>query len=157
MAAIMAAPLATKLLVAGTAMSAVGAIRQGNAAKAAGDYNAQIAENNAATAYSQGTVQQEAQRAKAREVIGLQLASVSNSGTALSGSNLDLLGESLYNQELDSLNIRYQSDLTAKGLQAQAVQDRYQGKQARTAGYLNAAASLMRAGSSYTNAGGKLN
>ncbi len=142
----------------GAIMSAVGSVRQGNIAKNAADYNAQVDEQNAQVALNQGTQQQEIVRRRAQQAIGEQLASVSSSGTGLNGSNLDLLSESLYNKELDSLNIRYESELKARGLQSQAQLTRIEGKQARTAGYLSAAQSIGKAfGSSYLNAGGTLN
>lgn len=138
-------------------ISAAGAIRQGNVAESAAEYNAQVAENNAEVVRAQGTLQQEAQRAKARALIGDQLAAVSSSGTSVSGSNLQLLGESLYNAELDALNIRYESELNARGLQSQATQERWQGKQAKIASGFNAAAQIGKGFSSYASAGGSLN
>lgn len=149
--------MAQILMVAGTALQAVGAIRQGNYANEAAKYNAAVQEQAAATVNAQATGRQELQRAKARETIGAQLAATSESGTSLSGSNLDLLSESLYNAELDALNIRYEADLNAKGLMDQAKLTRAEGKNARTAGYISAAAAIAKGSSSYLNGGGQLN
>jgi hypothetical protein len=143
------------MLVAG-GLQALSAIQQGNQAQAAANYNAQVLENQAQTERNQATVRQEAQRREARQVIGQQLAATSESGAGLSGSNLDLLTESLRNSELDALNIRYQSELNAQGLQQQAGLERFQGKQAKYQSRMSAAGSLLNASGSYFGAGNKL-
>lgn len=135
------------------AVSAAGSIGQANSASSAAKYNAAVQEQAAETTRAQATIQQEAQREKARQTIGRQLAEVSSSGTSLTGSNLNSLSDSLYNAELDSLNIRYESELNARGLEADAALSRSKGDSSQMAGILNAASALTSAGGSYLNRG----
>jgi hypothetical protein len=131
------------------AIGAAGAIRSANVQRNAADYNAQVREQQAHTTAVQTVTAEEEARRHARKVIGTQLAAISESGTGLSGSNLDLLNESLYNSEMDALNIRYQGDLQQRGLLEEAKQSRRQGRDAQAGGYLNAAGAALGAFQGY--------
>lgn len=131
------------LSAAGTAMSAIGAITQANNAKAAADYNAAVMEQNAGIERQQAGQREEAQRRQARMVLGEQRAAFSQAGTGLGGSAADIMAESATNAELDALTLRYEGDLRARGLMAQAEAERFQGRSARTAGYLSAAGTVL--------------
>jgi hypothetical protein len=143
--------------IAAATMKAVGAIRQGNAQAAAyesqaqaNDYNAQVAQQNAATASAQGNANEEAQRRQARIALGQQRASIAEAGIGTGGSASDLYEQSVSNSELDALNIRYQSQLQSTGYlnQAgletwQAGQNRRNSSAARVSGYINAGAQAL--------------
>ena len=145
------------LAQAGAVLGAIGQIQAGDSARQAANTNADTKRQAAAETNRQATDQIEMQRQRARSVIGQQLASTSESGTGLSGSNLDLLNQSLMNNELDSLNIRHGANLNASGLNTQANNDNFQGSQAQTGGYLSAAGTLLNAGGrTYTQAGSML-
>lgn len=148
--------LVSYLYAGAAAVAAVGAVSAAQSQAAAEEYNAKVADNNAMTARQQASQQEEAQRARARQVIGSQLAATSQSGTGLSGSNLDLLTSSLYGSEIDAMNIRYEGELKASGLNAQAELDRTQASNTGTGGYLSAAGKLMGASASYLSAGGSV-
>jgi hypothetical protein len=145
--------LLSYLAVGSAAVGAVAAVSASQQQAAAEEYNAQVAENNATTARQQASAAEEAQRQRARQAIGMQLAATSASGTSLNGTNLDLLNDSLYNVALDSMNIRYEGELKANGLQAQAELDRSQASSTRTGGYLTAAGKLIGGSTSYLQAG----
>jgi hypothetical protein len=158
MAALPALPvLALYASLAGTAVSAVGAVVQGDNARKLQHTQADQARLNAEEGSRQATLQIESQRTKARSVIGQQLAATSESGTGLSGSNLDLLNQSLYNNEADSMNIRYGADRQAAGLNQQANINDNQADAAMTGSYLSAAGTLVggasRSYNTYTQAG----
>lgn len=151
------------LMIIGSAMSAIGAIKQGEAQQAqyqaqaqAQEYNAKIAENNARVAMDQANAQEEQQRRRFRMMQGEAIASAAQSGAGLSGSNKDIIEQNALMNELDALTIRYQGQNQAQGLQAQAVLDRYGAKAARqagddamTAGYISAGANLLSGASKY--------
>jgi len=138
-------------------LSVIGSIQQGNQAKYAADsqanamdYNAKSDEARARNASFVAGVNEDRQRQQARAVIGEQLASSASAGAGL---NVDLLRQSIYNKDSDTADIRYDGQLKAAGLNDQAALTRVnasttraQGKQARNAGYLNAATSLAKAG-----------
>lgn len=120
----------------------------------ADEYNAKVAETNAATARQQAGAREEAQRRQARQILGTQRAALAQAGIGLSGSAADVYGASAANAELDALNIRYEGELDARGLLAGAELDKYQGKvsnmnakSAKQAGYVNTASALLSGGS----------
>ena len=155
------------LMAVSTAMSAVGAIKQGQQASAAeksaanmADYKAKVADIRTNQINTATGIQEDAQRAKARQAIGMQLAS---SGEAGAGLNADLLRQSIYGQDADTAAIRYEGALKASGQtdeaalqRSNAVQRRDNAKQAMAAGYLNAATTVAKSGASYFG-GSKLN
>lgn len=155
----MADPLTWAIIAAGTA--AAGSIQQGRQANAAAkseanmaEYNAKMSEIQARQANAAAGVQEEDTRRRGRAIIGMQLASSAEAGAGLNG---DLLRESVFGIEADSMAIRYEGDLKAQGLtdsaalqRSAAVVARDRGKQAVTGSYLNAAGSIANAGATYT-------
>lgn len=151
------------LMAVGTAMSAIGAIQQGNAAAAnyqaqamANKRNAKIMEMNAQATSAQAAQAEDAQRRKARQIGGMQRAAISESGTGDGGTNALLVEQSGRNAELDALNIRYEGELKRRGLLNEAGNERYAAKvnkmnagQSRMAGYMGAGTSLLSAGAKY--------
>jgi hypothetical protein len=153
----MADPVSASLMIAASAMQAVGAIQQGKMAQAQGqaqqnaaNYNARMKEIEAGITREQTNAREEQQRRQARQVMGRQRAAVAQAGIGWGGSALDIMEESATFAELDALTIRYEGDLKAKGLLAEAEYDRYSGavaaamgKAAKKASYVSAAASLL--------------
>lgn len=133
--------------LAGTAVSAVGAIQQGNAAKAAADYNAQIAERNAVIARQQGAAAAAKQEREGRIRMGMARASAGGSGVTLDSFG-DLLQDSAKQEELDRLTILYNADLQAQSGELSAAGERASGAAAQKAGYIGAAGSLLKGGAS---------
>lgn len=151
----MLAPFAMPLLAASAAVGAVGAIRSGNMQKAAADRESAMMQMEADKALTDGAAQDEQFRTQARQQIGQQLAASAEAGAGL---NADQLRQSVYDAELDSAAIRYGVSNKARSMRDQATVARFQGGQARTAGYLNAAGTLLNAGASagmYYGKGGK--
>jgi hypothetical protein len=145
----MADPITWAIVAAGTAaagtvVSAVGAIRQGQAAAGAANYNAQLAEQNAQIATAQGEAAAQAQQRDSQRNIGRALAAYGASGVQTdTGSPTDVLADSARGAALDNLNIKYNAKLRAMGLQAQAGLDRANASNSETAGYLNATSSIL--------------
>ena len=133
----------------GTAVSAVGMVQQGQAAQASADANAEAmrmqadAENRAAGA------REEAHRRETRQFLGTQRAALAQAGVGLNGSTYDVARQSAVNAELDALNIRYEGQLAARGLQGQAAMTQFEGRQARTAANMGAGAALLQGASNY--------
>jgi hypothetical protein len=140
------------MIMAAAAVQAIGSIRAGNTANAAAKYEAASMQRQADATISDGMAQDEMQRRKAREQIGLQLAASAEAG---GGINEQSLRQSIYDAEMDSAAIRYGAMTRAQGLNEQAALRRWEGRQARTAGYLNAAGSLLNGASqAYGKKGG---
>lgn len=151
---------ALPILIASTAMQAYGAMQQGQANRASADASAQAMDYNAASdraravqASAMAGVREDEQRRQGRAAIGEQLASSASAGAGL---NTDLLRQSIFNVDSDTNAIRYEGQLKAAGLNDQATMSTYdagltrsRGRSAETAGYLNAAGSLLNGGTSY--------
>jgi len=148
------------LSIASGALGVVGAIQQGQQASAAAkseanmaEYNAKVAEIQARQAYAAAGVQEDETRRRGRVALGNQIAASAEAGAGLNG---DLLRESVYGIEEDSMAIRYEGDLKAQGLKDAAALQRSaaavardRGKRAVTASYLNAGSSVLNAATSY--------
>ena len=145
------------LMLVSAGVSAMGSIQEGQAAKAQADAQAKASEYNAAVtriqadvARQQAGAREEQQRRGARQVMGRQRAAIAQSGVGFIGSALDIAEQSAAAAELDALTMRYEGELAARGLLAQAEGDLYgakvqraAGKQAQTAGYLQAGSTLL--------------
>jgi hypothetical protein len=151
----------TIMMVASTAMSAVGALQAGEAADAqakaqadANRYNAQVKELQAGVERQVAGRKEEAQRREARQVLGEQRAALAQSGVQLgTGSAADIQEQSATMAELDALTIRYQGEMAAKGLLYDAEADKFEasaniaaGKNAKTASYLQAGSAILSGG-----------
>lgn len=147
----------TLMMVAG-ATQAVGAIAQGNAQAAQFDsqaaaarYNANIQRQQAEAAAQQAGMREELQRRQARQVMGRQVAAGAQSGVNITtGTAADVFRQSLYDAEMDALNIRYEGELNRVGLLNQASLSDWEAsvakrnsKTAQRAGYLSAATALV--------------
>lgn len=140
-------------LYVAAAVAAVGAIAAGKANQNAMEYQAEVQDQQAMLSRRNAGAQEEQQRRQARAFQGRQLAAVGESGVALTGSTADIFRESLYSQEMDALNIRYEGELGNASARNAATASRYNGKTARQASYFSAASSLIGGVSgSYANA-----
>jgi len=139
-----------ELLVGGlTGLMAYGNIQQGKNQQKLHDYNAKMLRQNADVENSQGNAREEAHRRQARQVLGKQAAIVAQSGGGFGGSSADIMKQSATNAELDSMMIRYESQLKSKGMKDQAEAEVYSGKLAKQQGYYNALSSILSGGSAY--------
>lgn len=132
----------------GAGVSAVGAIRQGQAQQAMFDYQAKVARGNAGVAEAQGAAAVEAQQRDVARRMGSATAAYGASGVASdTGSPMDALMESAALAELDSLTLKHAYKMKALGYNTQAEIDSASGENSRTASYFNAAGSMLSGGS----------
>lgn len=133
----------TLLTIASTVISAGGAVAGGIQAKQMGDYQGKAYEQQA-QADAQATAFEMGQERKRQELLQANArAQVGASGVALAGSPTTVLTANARQNELDLAAMRYGSQLRQNGLGTQASISRYSGKQARTAGYIEGASTLM--------------
>jgi hypothetical protein len=121
--------LGQTLATVGTGLSAVGSIRQGQAASAAANYNAQMAERSAGQ-------KEHLQRTQTQRQIGAIRAGIAKSGARTEGTPLMVLAESAANAEIDALNTRYSGQMESSLYRARGAND-------RRAAYWNAGTSLL--------------
>jgi hypothetical protein len=132
-------------------IQAVGAIQQARAQQQAANYNKAVSERNANIARQQTEADVISLRKKQYQQFGALRAAVAASGVTIEGSPLDLLESSVIEAELDIQRLEYSGELKAAGYEGDADLYSMQAKNAKTAGYFNAASSLlMGAGDMYS-------
>lgn len=155
------------LLIAAAATQALGTFAEGRsreqqytAQAKANDYNAAVLQQRADNAASVGNAREESVRRTNRMEAGRRAAAIGQSGLGSGGSNADVNAQSATLAELDALNIRYEGQLEAHSLRAQASLEGWQGdvnrafrSTARRGTYIATAGSLL-SGASRAYAGG---
>lgn len=144
--------------VAGTALSVVGQIQQGNAAQKQAEYNAKVQENNAilaerqaADALARGKLEERQKRLQNMRMEGEQRAAMSANNVDLgTGSPSDVLAFTAGQNELEALTIRSAAEREAVGYKSQANNSRSgaalslaEGKAAKTASIYSAGGSIL--------------
>ncbi len=141
------------VMLAGTAVSAVGAMSQANAQSAAASYNAQINQRNATIATQQATAEAARMQRQSDLIQGSMLAGLGASGLSVDGSALDALADSAAQSQLDIETIKYGGRLKAMGYHENAALDRMASRTAKEQGVLRTASEVLtgvgRAGASY--------
>lgn len=142
--------LAAAAMLGGTAISAVGAIQQGEQAATMGNYQNEQAKADAEAAKGDALIQ-------ARQIreAGKRQRSSATAASAASGFNVnDGTAELINNQidqaaEQDALTAILGGNSQAQRLRAQGQAAKISGENARTAGYVSAIGSGMRAASGW--------
>lgn len=133
------------IMAAAAAVSAVGAVKQGQAASDAANYNADIARQNAASAAQQGEAADAMLKRQQEQRMGAAIASFGAAGVDLtSGSPSDVLAENARQSTLDRLTQKYNYKMRALGYQDQAGLDDANAANSRTAGYFNGASAALQ-------------
>lgn len=134
-------------------VAAVGAVYQGQQQKKAADYRASVDEQNATLTRQQTAAAEEGQRRQMALNMGDVRAAAAQTGfDPNSGTLLNLQAKTAGEMELDVLTSRYRGELEAVGLSHDAALSRFNGKSARTSGYLSAFGSLAQGGANYLGA-----
>lgn len=143
--------IAVAVSVIGAGVSAYGQYEQGQSAKKAGEYNAEMSKRAADDALQRGSIDAAKIKDNTRKLISTQIANSGASGfDSSTGTPLDLSVEAKGYGELDALTTINNAQRQASGLNAQATLDRYQGNASARAGTIGAAGTLISgAASSY--------
>ena len=145
------------LMAAGSVMSAIGALQQGQAAKSASDYNATIATQNAAIARQNAA---DKARQSDRETY-LRLGSIranqgAAGGAAGEGSVLDVIGDVAAQSELERQQIIYSGELQARGFQNDASLETFSGESKQSSSYWKAGSELLSGAYNYGSSSERL-
>ena len=153
--------------IAGTALNAYGQVKAGKAQQAAAEseaeraeFNAQVAEVQAADALARGREEESIFRQGVRGLIGSQRAGFAGQGVKVGvGSAADVVADTAYQGELDARRIRANAEREAWGYQMEAADlrmgadvSRRAGKNAAKAGWWNAGSTVLGATSSILQA-----
>lgn len=134
------------LQIAGTVVSVIGALSQGQAQSSAYEYNAAVAQQNAGVARDQAALQASQQERENKLRMGAIAAAQGKSGGTSSGSVLDVLGDVAAQGELERQSILYQGEINARGQMNTAALDRMSASNARTGSYFKAGSELLAGG-----------
>jgi len=125
-------------LIAGSAISAMGAIQQGQAASDAANFNAAIANNNAIASRQAAAEQVRREKRLGQKRMGALRAQ--------DPDKLDLLEDSAMEEELALLSITHAGELEARGFSGAASLARARGSAARSASFISASSQLLTTG-----------
>lgn len=138
---------------ASAAVSAVGAIQQGDASRKTASYQAALAENNAIAARQQAEIEERQLRDKSRQLMSAQRARAAKGGVLPEeGSPLLFSIGTGEDAEIDALNIRRHGEMQASQARSQAALTRYQGRLAQRQSYFQAGSTLLTGVSSVASA-----
>lgn len=133
----------------GAAVSAVGNYRQGKTARAAAEYNAAVARQNAEIAREQTRRQIQQADREAYLRLGRIRAAQGKSGGAMEGSVLDILADTAAQNEIERQDIAYRGALGERGYLQSADLEQFEGRTAERQGYLRAGAELLGGGANF--------
>lgn len=128
---------------AATIVQAVGARRQAEAQSQAATYNAKVAEQNADAVRQQAQVQAQQIDRRNRLRIGAVKAAAGGAGIELQGSVIDLIGDMTTQGELERQNALWQGEMQARGFNIDSALSKSQARNARRAGRLRVAGTLL--------------
>lgn len=138
------------IIAASAVMSAVGSIRQGQAAQASAQFNATVATQNADIARQEAAAQAQQQDRETYLRLGTIKANAGKNGGGMAGSALDVLADTAYQSKWETQQTLYQGELKARGYTNTANLDITEGENAKQASYMKAGSDLLGgAGNSY--------
>jgi hypothetical protein len=129
---------------AGTAISAAGQVKAGNAARRLGDFNAAVAEVQSRDALLRGAEEEGKFRQQVEQLIGTQRAGFAGQMVEVgTGSAADVQADAAYLGELDALTIRSNALRESWGYKVEAENARLGGQNAQAASRWNAGATIL--------------
>jgi len=139
------------LAIAGTAISAFGAMREGQAAEAQSSYSAKVASQNATAAEQRTHEGIRRQRRKDSAFTSKQRAAYAASGVLETGTPLTVMADSASQMELANQDKLWAGQTQAGQFRNQAAQHKSQAKSAKRAIPLNVGASLLTGANQYAS------
>lgn len=138
------------LMIAGTALQAIGSIANGQQAAAIGARNADVL-NQQADETARATVAREGVlRDRNRDTLSQQRAAMLQNGLdPASGSALFASSQAIRDAEMDALQLRYDGLMQSRAERMGASMERWKGQAAKRQSYFSAAANLVQGGGNY--------
>lgn len=134
---------------AGAGISAYSSYQQGKVQEAMAERNAKIAENAAVNEALVAAENAKRQREKSHRELAAIRSHMAGSGVQMStGSSLDTIGQAASEFELQAMDLFRDSEARQMAYQNQATTERWEGREAATAGRYAAIGSLLGGASS---------
>jgi hypothetical protein len=142
--------LTTALMAAGSAVSALGSIAQGQQAKAMGNYQAEQAAADAEAARGQAQVEAAKIRKAGERQRSSAIASMAAAGVDSNVGTAELINKEIAaGAEEDALTAVFGGNTSARRLNAQGQAAKIRGDNEATAGFLDSGSTALRAGSAF--------
>ena len=139
----------TAALVGSAVLGFKGNMNSAKAVRQAGEYNAQMAENEMAALARRRSEEESAIRRTSQRLQSTQRVATAASGIQMSGSPLEALRDAKFNTEVDALKIQYAGDVESMAKEAEATMSRAQGRAQAAASRTAAYGSILTGASSY--------
>ena len=138
----------------GVVVSGVGTFMQMQAQAAAAEYNEKVAERNRRAVIGQTDAQLDDKRLSNKRVRSAMRAAFASNGFELAGSPMDVMSDTIFEQEYDVAKLKLQGQMKAEGYREQATLHGMEADAARTAGFIGLATGLLSGvGNAYGNQG----
>lgn len=148
------AATAATVAVAGTVLSAYSQYEQGQSQKEWSEYNAAIAERDAAASRQTAEYEATEKRKETQRLLGRQRALYGKAGVTLEGSPLLMMEETASEGEIDALMIEREGKLRSQHYRSEAALSKQKGRAAARAGYWGAGTTLLTGAGSAMSAYG---
>jgi hypothetical protein len=129
--------------VAGTGVAVYGQQQAAKTAKEMGEYNAKLAESQAAQVDMDARESVKRRREQNRRFLGMQRTAYAKSGVTIDGTPLEVMAETAGILELEALDASRQATQQTRALRAQGAYDRRVGSNQARAAYIGAGSSLL--------------
>lgn len=128
----------------GTALDIYGSVADGESAYRAGQYNARAASGDADYMEQTGVLTQRQMEREGRKFAGKQVADFASMRTALNGSAMDIMADTLAQIELQKVTSERENARKVASLRDEAGQSRAASSNARQQGFLKASGKLFK-------------
>jgi hypothetical protein len=142
--------------VAGGIMAANAQQQQGRQMQQAENYNAAVARQTAEATRVAGQFEVDKQRRENARFLGTQRARMAASGVTFSGSPLDVMSDTIADQELDLAALRYNTEIGAGRAMSQAGYSDFLGKSYAKQGAIAGNENLFKAGTTLLTSGANI-
>ena len=156
MIAPIAAIIGTAVSVGGGLMAANAQAQQGRQMQQAENYNAAVARQTAEATRVAGQFEVDKQRRENARFLGTQRARMAASGVTFSGSPLDVMSDTIADQEMDIAALRYNTEIGAGRAMSQAGYSDFLGKSYAKQGAIAGNESLFKAGTTLLTSGANI-
>ena len=134
---------AVSIAAVGTGVAVYGQMEAAKTAKEMGEYNAKLAESQAAQVDMDARESIRRRREQNRKFMGSQRTAYAKSGVTIEGSPLEVMAETSGILELEALDASRQASQQSLALKGQAAYDRRVGSNQARAAYIGAGSSLL--------------
>lgn len=146
--------MAMAIGILGAVVSGIGTYMQMQAQADAAEYNEAVANRNARAVTEQTSNDVQDKRLHDRRVLASMRAGYAQNGFEMAGSPMDVMSDTIFEQEYDTAKLKFEGKMKAVGYQEKAVLFDMEADAARTAGFIGLATGILSgSGNAYGGSG----